>query len=183
MKLSRLFAVLAFASLFLSALSGITASVITGMRLRLRRLYSRDERSFSSSHPGSTAFLEYDYQNQDQNWKGSSSNSADANADKKIITNFVTFGYQHMFNRSWGVMGEIPFANRYFKTADEDTGDIMEFTHGAVGDIRLKGIYSGFFENMSTGLTFGIKFPTGDYQYEHFDPDVQIGSGSTRSFY
>src|SRR5260221_265481 len=57
------------------------------------------------SHPGSTAFVEYDIQDQNRNWRGSSSASADDNSDKKIITNFVTLGYQHMFNRAWGVMG------------------------------------------------------------------------------
>ena len=124
-------------------------------------------------------FMEYDYQDQDRNWRGSSPASADNNGDKKIITNFLTLGYQHMFNRRWGVMGELPLASRYFKVADEDTGDIMEFTHSGLGDIRLKGIYTGFSDDMSSGLTFGLKFPTGSYNYEHFDPDIQIGSGST----
>src|SRR5689334_4956204 len=55
----------------------------------------------------------------------------------------------------------------------------MEFTHSSFGDLRVKGNYSGFFWDMSTGLTFGLKLPTGSYKYEHFDPDVQIGSGST----
>jgi hypothetical protein len=128
---------------------------------------------------GSMAFFEYDYQNQLRNWRGDSPVSADDNEDKRIRSSFFTLGYERMFNRSWGVMGEFPVVNRFFKTTDEDSGEIASFTHTAVGDIRLKGIYSGFSEDMSTGLTFGLRLPTGDDRDDHFDPDVEIGSGST----
>ncbi|MGH8253203.1 MAG: hypothetical protein ACRES2_04130, partial [Steroidobacteraceae bacterium] len=66
-----------------------------------------------------------------------------------------------------------------FQTADEDTGDIVDSTHGAVGDIRIKASYTGFSADMSTGLTFGLKLANGDYTYPGFDPDTEIGSGST----
>lgn len=122
--------------------------------------------------------LEYDYQNQNRNWQADSPSSADNNSDKKIISNFFTLGYQHLFNRIWGIMGELPYTNRYFKTTDE-TGDIADFTHSSIGDIRLKGIYTGFSEDLSTGLTFGLRLPTGSYKDPDFDPDVEIGSGST----
>jgi hypothetical protein len=32
---------------------------------------------------------------------------------------------------------------------------------------------------MSTGLTFGLKLPTGDSTYANFDADTEIGTGST----
>jgi hypothetical protein len=32
---------------------------------------------------------------------------------------------------------------------------------------------------MSTGLTFGVKLPTGDFTYPNFDRDTEIGTGST----
>ena len=130
------------------------------------------------THTGGMAFLEYDYQNQNRNWRGESPSSAAGNDDKKIISNFFTVGYQYLLNRSWGVMGELPYTSRYFKASDEDTGDIADFTHSSIGDIRLKGIYTGLSEDLSTGLTFGLRLPTGSYRYSHFDPDVQIGSGS-----
>ena len=41
------------------------------------------------------------------------------------------------------------------------------------------GVYSGFSPDMSTGVIFGVKLPTGDHTARGFDPDVQIGSGST----
>jgi hypothetical protein len=83
-----------------------------------------------------------------------------------------------MFNRQWGVIGEVPYWNRYFKTTD-DNGDLVAFTKNAIGDIRIKGIYSGFSSDMSTGLTFGLKLPTGPYTDPNFDRDTSIGSGST----
>jgi hypothetical protein len=128
---------------------------------------------------GGMLSLEYDHQSQDRNWRGSSPSSADNNGDKKILSEFLTLGYQQMLNRSWGFAVAIPYTQRYFKVADETSGDIMEFNHSSIGDVRLKGIYTGFSEDFSSGLTFGVKLPTGDFKYENFDPDVQIGSGST----
>src|SRR5580693_3389516 len=52
--------------------------------------------------PGGMAFLNYDYQDQNQNWNGTSSAPAANNQDKKIETHFVTLGLQYMFNRDWG---------------------------------------------------------------------------------
>ena len=52
-----------------------------------------------------------------------------------------------------------------------------------MGDIRLKGIYTGFSPDLSTGLTFGFKLPTGSYShnnaYGDVDRDSEIGTGST----
>ncbi len=130
------------------------------------------------THEGGMVFLEYDYQNQDRNWSGTSPSSADNNSDKKILTNFFTLGYQYLFNRQWGVMGEFPFWNRYFKTTD-DNGNVVGFDHSAVGDIRIRALYTGFSDTMTTGINFGLKLPTGDYTYPNFDPDTEIGTGST----
>ena len=53
------------------------------------------------------------------------------------------------------------------------------YSHNSLGDIRVTGIYTGFSGEMSTGLTFGLKLPTGDSTYPNFDADTEIGSGST----
>lgn len=128
---------------------------------------------------GGTVWLEYDYMNQHNNWNNTSSAPSANNEDKTIITHFVTVGGQYMFNNAWGVTAQLPYWDRYFKTTDEDTGDIVSFRHHAIGDARIKGIYSGFASDMSTGLTFGVKLPTGNYSYHGFDRDTQIGTGST----
>jgi len=129
--------------------------------------------------PGGTLFAEYDFLDQTINWSGNSRAAAADNDDKEIRTNFFVAGEQYMFNARWGVMAEVPFTNRYFRTTDEDSGDIVAFDHTALGDIRLMGVYSGFAEDMSSGVVFGVKLPTGDSSYANFDPDTEIGSGST----
>ena len=48
------------------------------------------------------AFLNYDYQNQNQNWSGTSPASAANNDDKDIETHFLTFGLQYMFSPQLG---------------------------------------------------------------------------------
>ena len=41
------------------------------------------------------------------------------------------------------------------------------------------GVYTGFFKDMSTGVIFGLKLPTGTFTAPGLDRDTQIGSGST----
>jgi hypothetical protein len=134
--------------------------------------------SLLPSCPGGTAFVEYNFLDQDQNWSGTSSAPAANNGDKEIRSNFITVGGQYMFNSSWGVMVELPYTDRYFRTQVDPT-TIGAFEHSSIGDIRLMGVYSGFSSDMSTGIVFGVKLPTGDHTYPNFDADTEIGSGST----
>ncbi len=136
--------------------------------------------SMFPSGPGGTVFEEYDFMDQNQNWSKASKASADDNADKKIRTSFINTGIQYMFNRGWGVSVELPYEHRSFKTDIGDPGspDIQTFIHDAVGDMRVQGIYTGFSPDMSTGVTFGLKLPTGDYTAHNFDRDTEIGTGS-----
>lgn len=128
---------------------------------------------------GGTAFLGYDYEDQNRNWNGTSQASAAGNDDKEIRTSFFNAGLQYMFNSSWGVRTELPFAYRYFKTLN-DAGRPVSTTWGSLGDIRVEGIYTGFSPELSTGVTFGFKLPTGNDNYNPsvVDRDTQIGSGS-----
>jgi len=133
--------------------------------------------SLIPSGPGGTAFLELDLLDQTKNWSGDSSAPAANNGDKHIRSEFWLAGGQYMFDDDWGVMVEVPYTERMFHSTDPDnTGT---FRHGALGDVKLMGVYSGFDPDMSSGVIFGVKLPTGDHTYAHFDPDVEIGSGST----
>jgi hypothetical protein len=132
------------------------------------------------SDAGGTAYLEYDYMDQGRNWHGTSSAPLVNNDDKRIMTDFYTAGLQYMFSRSWGMQAELPYTDRYFKTT-ADSGDLVVNHHAALGDVRLMGVYSGFSPDMSSGITFGLKLPTGDYQFKGFDRDTSIGTGSTNS--
>jgi len=127
--------------------------------------------------PGGTAFLEYDFLNQTTNWSGNSHAPKANNDDKHIRSDFMLAGAQVMFNENWGVMAEVPLTHRAFTTMD--SGAEETFNHTALGDVRLMGVYSGFSPDMSTGVIFGVKLPTGDHTYKNFDADVEIGSGST----
>jgi len=135
--------------------------------------------SLLCSGKGTTAFFEYDFMNQNHNWSGDSSAPSADNDDKQIRSQFYTAGLQYMFSRQWGVMVDVPYTRRYFKTTDEDTGDIVGFTHEAWGDVRIQALYAGFSSDMSTGVSLGIKVPTGGYKDTDFDRDTAIGSGST----
>ena len=126
---------------------------------------------------GGTAFLEYDFMDQNQNRSQSKKAPESQNPDKEIKTNFYTAGARYMFDRSWGMEVAIPYWQRHFKTTTDD-GDSVSNDHAAFGDARVKGIYTGLSEDMSTGISYGLKLPTGDSTYAHFDPDTEIGSGS-----
>ena len=126
---------------------------------------------------GGAAFVEYDFMDQNQNRSGVSAAPAADNNDKEIKTDFYTFGAQYMFNHEWGVMAELPYWSRTFKT--DDGSGVDTFDHSAFGDVRLRGMYTGFSPDMSTGITFGVKLPTGDWKYGNFDRDTEIGTGST----
>lgn len=132
-----------------------------------------------AGHAGGMAFVEYDYLDQSHNYSGTSSEPAADNPDKAIRSTFLTVGGQYQFNRSWGISVEVPYWQRYFQTTDPDTGELVSSTHGALGDIRIKGTYTGFSDDMSSGLSLGVKLANGDSSYPNFDPDTQIGSGST----
>lgn len=128
---------------------------------------------------GGEVFVEYNYQDQNQNWSGTSKAPAVNNSDKQIRTNFVTVGLQYTFNQDWSVVAQVPVWDRKFRT-ENDAGDGVDtFNHTALGDIRLMGIYTGLSKDMSTGLIFGVKLATGDWKYANFDRDTEIGTGST----
>jgi hypothetical protein len=132
------------------------------------------------SDEGGMAFVQYDYQDQRRNWRGKSPAPAANNDDQRIQTQFVTAGLQYLFNRSWGVQAEVPYAFRDFKVRD-DAGAIVSRSWSQFGDIRLTGIYTGFFADLAAGVTFGVKLPTGSHTFaaDVVDRDTQLGTGST----
>jgi hypothetical protein len=133
---------------------------------------------------GGLFYIEYDYQDQNQNWSGSHSAPAADNPDKEIRTSFYTMGLQYMFNRNWGIQAELPVDNRYFQTTGGASGtDIVSLNWTDIGDMRIQGIYTGFLPDQSLGILFGAKLPTGnDTENDFFgdiDRDSEIGTGST----
>jgi len=129
---------------------------------------------------GGRVFFEYWHSDQNINWIGNTKGNPALNQDKKLDTSWYSVGFQYMFNREWGVMVRVPYVDRSFTTTvDPSIGALQTFNSKSVGDIELMGMYAGFFQDMSTGITFGLKLPTGTYTAYGLDRDSQIGSGST----
>ena len=139
--------------------------------------------STSSALPteqGGSMWFEYDYANQSKNWsKTSSIPMNDHSHDKQIRTSYYNMGGQYMFNREWGIKAVVPFLDRTVDTVDHDTDVLFSARRMKIGDVRVTGIYSGFSPDMSSGLTFGLKLPTGDHTDAILERDAAIGSGST----
>ena len=136
---------------------------------------------------GGMAWVQYDYQDQNRNWSGYSSAPAANNGDKEIVTDFTTAGIQYMFTPAWGAQLEVPYDYRSFKTVTANPnvplGTVATVNWWSLGDIRVEGIYTGFFADQSAGVNFGLKLPTGDFSHENayddVDRDSEIGTGST----
>jgi hypothetical protein len=128
---------------------------------------------------GGRIFTEWWHSGQTQNWIGTSKAPASANLDKHLVTDWYTAGFEYMFNREWGVMARLPYVNRNLTTDTGSPGGIQTFNSHDLGDLEVMGIYTGFFADMSTGVIFGLKLPTGVYNAPGFDRDNQISTGST----
>ncbi len=131
---------------------------------------------------GGRIFFEYWSQDQTQNYVGSSKAPAALNGDKEIKTQWYNVGLSYNFNRDWGIMIRVPITADRSLTTETDylyQGQIQTFNAKSFGDLEIMGVYTGFFPDMSTGLIFGLKLPTGTYTALGMDRDNQIGTGST----
>jgi hypothetical protein len=127
---------------------------------------------------GTRLFFQYSYLDQSQNWSGLQQASSDLNSDKLITTSFYTLGMQHMVNRDWGFMVSAPLWDRY-RSGIDDGGNAFSVRHRSIGDAKVMGTYTGFSEDMSTAISFGLKLPTGRFNETLLDRDTQIGTGTT----
>ncbi|MFZ1107678.1 MAG: hypothetical protein WAN43_04940 [Rhodomicrobium sp.] len=135
---------------------------------------------------GGAVYFEWDHSDQNTNWSGLSKAPAANNGDKHILTDWYVVGLNYMVNRDWGFNVRIPTANRSFLTdngfngiGQPETPDIERYHVSTLGDIELTGMYTGFSDDMSKGLIFGLKLPTGDWRAYGFDRDSNVGTGST----
>jgi len=128
---------------------------------------------------GGRIFFEFWNGDQTENWVGSSKAPGALNSDKQINTQWYNVGFSYNFNRDWGVMVRIPVVNRTLTTDTGDYAGIVPFNTKDIGDIEIMGMYTGFFKDMSTGVIFGVKLPSGTFTAPGLDRDTQIGSGST----
>lgn len=135
---------------------------------------------------GGLAFLQYDYINQNHNWHNKDKAASDANHDKQIKTQTLTAGLQYMFNREFGAALRIPYVERSATITEHHEDETEHQSENllrdrSLGDIKINGIYSGFSSEMNSGLTFGLKLPSGNSNHSGLARDTQIGTGSTDS--
>ena len=129
---------------------------------------------------GGRVFFEFWSGDQYQNYVGDSRAASALNTDKEINTQWYNVGFQYMFNRQWGIMVRVPTTDRALTTDTQNPlFGIQTYRSTDVGDVEVMGMYTGFFQDMSTGVIFGLKLPTGTFTAPGIDRDTQIGSGST----
>jgi hypothetical protein len=144
-----------------------------------------------SSDTEFSIWTRYAYMNQNQNWEGGSKAPASDNTDKQINTSFYTIGGQYRISPAWTVMAEVPTYDRHLTTTDDGTvfgaaGSIYTGKISDLGDMQITSTYKGLSDDMSTGITFGAKLPTGNSTGPNgplggaeFDRDSLPGTGST----
>ncbi len=145
----------------------------------------------TDSDYGLSIWGRYSFMSQNQNWEGDSKAPAGDNSDKRLTTSFYTVGGQYMINRSWTVAAELPTYQRSLTTTDDGTvfgapGSIYTGHLTSIGDLQMMATYTGFSPDLSTGVSFGVKLPTGDWKGPigplggaEFDRDSLPGTGST----
>ncbi|MDE2356712.1 MAG: hypothetical protein KGL69_08150 [Alphaproteobacteria bacterium] len=145
----------------------------------------------STASSGFTGWLTYNFMNQNQNWEGARAGPAADNTDKRIRTEFITLGGEYTFNPDWTLAVNLPLYDRFFTSTDDGTvagpaGGLYSAHLFAMGDLQVMATYSGFVKDQTSGLSFGLKLPTGLYSSPvgplggpEFDRDTLPGTGST----
>ncbi len=139
--------------------------------------------------------LRYDYFNQSQLRSGTSGVSrndvpvpAEQEVQQNTINRNLTLGLDYSPSRYWGLNLLVPYFDRPHTTIDEGETEVSSSLSRGLGDIRLIGRYQGFQPDLSIGIQFGLKLPTGQigdtFQNgplagETVDRGLQLGTGTT----
>jgi len=100
----------------------------------------------------------------------------------------TTLGVDYGISRYWGVGVQLPYFDRLHTTITEGDTDISTSHTRSVGDVRVMARYQGFSEDVSYGVQFGLKLPTGRIDAlfsdgpqvgESLDRGLQPGTGTT----
>ena len=130
------------------------------------------------TYSGFRIVMLYNHMDEHTNWSKWNNAPSNLTSDKELRSSFYTLGLQYMASREWGVMIEAPVWDRYFASTGE-TGSVVSVNHYSLADTRVMGMYTGISEDMSTGILFGLKLPTGPFNQSLLDRDTQIGTGTT----
>jgi outer membrane putative beta-barrel porin/alpha-amylase len=137
--------------------------------------------------------MRFEYINQNQLRSGTrrisqAEDTADTTELRTINRNLQTT-FDYALSKSWALSAAMPIIDRAHSHIADPTGAATpeQWNFTRIGDLRLLGLYS--FDNQATpfvnsGLTFGVKLPTGDYRVRNADGTtaeraLQPGTGST----
>jgi hypothetical protein len=137
--------------------------------------------------------IRFDYFKQNDYRSGTSSVSRDEVAasggevQDTTINRNLTLGLDHSFNQNWAINVLVPVFNRSHGTygdAYPDTTTIITSSSKGIGDIRVTGRYQGLSADHSSGITLGVKLPTGETNDTFndgsaLDSGLQLGTGTT----
>jgi hypothetical protein len=137
--------------------------------------------------------IRFDYFNQNDYRSGTSSVSRDEIAasggevQDTTINRNLTLGLDHSFNQDWAINVLVPVFSRSHGTygdAYPDATAIITSSSKGIGDIRVTGRYQGLSADHSSGITFGVKLPTGETNdtfndSSALDRGLQLGTGTT----
>jgi hypothetical protein len=147
-----------------------------------------------SSGEGTRFDVRFDYFKQNDYRNGTSSVSRSkipvgTEVQDTTINRNLTLGLDHSFNQDWAINLLLPIFNRSHGTYGED-GDypdpaaLITSSSKGLGDLRVTGRYQGLSADRSSGITFGLKLPTGETNDTFndgspLDRGLQLGTGTT----
>jgi hypothetical protein len=139
--------------------------------------------------------VRYDFFEQDQLHSGTDSVSradfsfpTDQEVQQYTVNRNYTFSLDFSPNKDWGFSAILPWFDRSHATIAEGDTAISTSHDEGISDLRLMARYAGFDAQRSTGIEFGIKLPTGQFnspfesgpqQGALLDRGVQLGTGTT----
>lgn len=100
----------------------------------------------------------------------------------------TTLGIDYGISRNWGVALQVPYFDRFHTTIAEGDTDISTSHTRSIGDVRVLARYQGFSPDLSWGVQWGLKLPTGESDTlfrdgpqagESLDRGLDPGTGTT----
>lgn len=137
--------------------------------------------------------LRYDLVDQDQLRSGDEAVATPAlpsshEIEMRTRNGYTTFGVNYGFNRRWSVDLQVPWLDRQHSTYAAGDTALSGYSSDSLSDIRVLARYAGFAADLSTGISFGVKLPTGSHSStfasgpqlgQPLDRSLQPGSGTT----
>ena len=144
---------------------------------------------------GWRADVRFDYFDQDQLRSGTDSvarTSLELPNDREVQQNTINRNYafdlDYSPNRHWGFNVLLPWYDRSHATIAAGDTAISTSQETGIGDVRLLARYTGFDDERTMGLEFGLKLPTGAFGVDFrsgpqrgalLDRGLQLGTGTT----